>query len=99
MAFGAEVPQAVIEDRKQFFTFMDFSRLTSEVPHLFTQLRANAALIDAQLADGRLFLLGNDPGWADITCYFTLWMARHFVPSAAPLLSGVTAWQSGSARS
>jgi hypothetical protein len=26
-------------------------------------------------------------------------MARHFVPSAAPLLSGVTAWQSGSARS
>ena len=28
------------------------------------------ALIEAQLADGRVFLLGNDPGWADITCYF-----------------------------
>jgi len=88
MALGAEVPRAVVEDRKQFFTFMDFSRLTSEVPHLFTQLRANAALIEAQLADGRLYLLGNEPGWADITCYFPLWMARLFVPSATVLLSG-----------
>ena len=88
MALGAEVPAAVVEDRKQFFTFMDFSRLTSEVPHLFTQLRANAALIEAQFADGRLYLLGSDPGWADITCYFPMWMARLFVPSVTALLSG-----------
>lgn len=96
MALNAEVPASVIEDRKRFFTFMDFSKLSSEVPHLLTQLRANAALIEEQLTDGRPFLLGSVPGWADISAYFPLWMARTFVPAALPLLAGnlrTAAWE------
>lgn len=96
MALNAQVPQTVIEDRKRFFTFMDFNQLSAEVPHLLTQLRANAALIEDQLTDGRPFLLGSAAGWADITAYFPLWMARTFVPSAAPLLAGnlrTTEWE------
>ena len=87
MGLAKEVPAAVINDRKQFFNFMDFSRLEADVPHMLAQLRANADLLEQQLADGREFVFGTEPGWADITSYFPLWMARTFVPSAAPLLA------------
>ncbi len=87
MGLAREVPAAVINDRKQFFNFMDFSRLQADVPHMLAQLRANADLLEQQLADGRPFVFGAEPGWADITSYFPLWMARTFVPAAAPLLA------------
>ena len=90
MGLAKEVPEAVIDDRKQFFNFMDFSRLAADVPHMLAQLRANADLLEQQLEDGREFLLDAAPGWADITCYFPLWMARTFVPTAAPLLAPFT---------
>jgi glutathione S-transferase len=96
MAMTTQVPEAVLADRREFFTFMDFSRLAGEVPHLSTQLRANAALIEDQLADGRPYLLGTACGWADITSYFPIWMARTFVPSAERLLAANTrmhAWE------
>lgn len=87
MALTAEVPEAVITDRKQFFNFMNFERLKEDVPHMLTQLRGNAALLEQQLADGRAFVLGNEPGWADIACYFPIWMARTFVPVSATVLA------------
>ena len=87
MALAREVPEAVIEDRKSFFAFMDFSRLQQDIPHMSTQLRANAALLEQQLSDGRSYLLGPQPGWADISAYFPLWMARTFVPSSQQLLA------------
>ena len=95
MALTDQVPEAVITDRKQFFNFMNFDRLKQDVPHMLSQLRGNLALLEEQLADGRTFLLGANPGWADIACYFPVWMARIFVPAAAPVLEahpGVAAW-------
>lgn len=86
MALTDQVPEAVITDRKQFFNFMNFDRLREDVPHMISQLRGNLALLEDQLADGRTFLLGAKPGWADIACYFPVWMARIFVPAAAPVL-------------
>ena len=86
MALTDQVPEAVITDRKQFFTFMNFERLREDVPHMLSQLRGNLALLEAQLADGRAFLLGAKPGWADIASYFPVWMARTFFPAAAPML-------------
>jgi glutathione S-transferase len=96
MAVTTQVPEAVLADRREFFTFMDFSTLAGEVPHLCTQLRANAHLIEEQLADGRPFLLGTQCGWADITSYFAIWMARTFVPAAQGLLAAnmrMHAWE------
>lgn len=81
-----DLPEPLVADRKQFFNFMDFSRLEQDSPHLSTQLRANARLIEEQLADGRRFLLGDAPGWADICAYFPLWMTRTFVAGAAAML-------------
>jgi glutathione S-transferase len=96
MAMTTQVPEEVLADRREFFTFLDFSRLPGEVPHLATQLRANAALLEEQLADGRSYLLGAACGWADITSYFSIWMARTFVPAAEKLLSAYVrmhAWE------
>ncbi len=96
MALATQVPEAVLADRRQFFAFMDFSRLTADIPHMEGQLRANLELLEAQLADGRPYLLGAACGWADITAYFPLWMARHFVPSLSAVLDAnqrTRAWE------
>jgi glutathione S-transferase len=87
MGLNKEVPEAVVTDRKEFFNFMDFSRLERDVPHLTTQLRANADLVEQQLTDGRPFMFGGAPGWADITTYFPFWMARIFVASSMELFA------------
>ena len=81
------LPQAVIDDRKAFFNFMDFDRLESDLDHLMTQLRAQADLVNQQLADGRAFVLGDEPSLADIHAYFPLWMTRANVAAAASLLA------------
>lgn len=87
------IPAEVIEDRKGFFNFMDFDRLEQDIPHLYTQLRANLVLLDSMLADGRAYLLGARPGWADINAYFPVWMARGNIGDAARLLEPFTALQ------
>jgi glutathione S-transferase len=80
------LPQAVIDDRKAFFNFMDFDHLGDDLLHLTTQLRAHADLVNEQLADGRSYLLGTEPSLADIHAYFPLWMTRANVAAAASLL-------------
>ena len=79
------LPREVIEDRKAFFNFMDFDALETDIPHLTTQFRAHADLVDQQL-NGRQFLLGEAPGWGDINAYFPVWMARANVPTAGDIL-------------
>jgi glutathione S-transferase len=88
MTVNKDLPEPLLADRRQLFTFMTPEHDNAAVPHLLSQLRVNAALLDGQLADGRAFLLGDAPGWADLTCYFVLWMARAFLPSAAGVLAG-----------
>jgi glutathione S-transferase len=90
------LPQAVIDDRKAFFNFMDFDRLDDDVPHLHAQLRAQVDLVEQQLADGRPYLLGDQPGLADIHAWFPVWMTRGNVPTAAEILAGcdrLEAWE------
>jgi glutathione S-transferase len=84
------LPDAIIADRKAFFNFMDFDTLEAEMPHLMTQLRAHADLLEQQLADGRSFWLGEHPGLADIHAYFPVWMARGNIPVADALLGPYT---------
>lgn len=90
------LPDALMADRKAFFNFMDFERLEAEIPHLHTQLRAQADLVDQQLADGRAFVLGSTPGLADVNAYFPVWMARGHVPIANEIFAPyvrLAAWE------
>jgi len=81
------IPTEVIEDRKSFFNFMNFDQLESDVPHLFTQFRAHLELVDRMLADGRDYVLGGGPTFADVDAYFPVWMARGNIGQAESLLA------------
>jgi len=95
MGVNEEIPEPVLRDREQFFNFMDFGTLPQEIPHLYGQLLAQATLVDDQLADGRRYLFGDNPGWGDICAYFVIWMCRNNVPVAAGYfesLANLNAW-------
>jgi len=90
------LPQAIINDRKAFFKFMDFDMLERDIPHLSTQLRAQADLVNEQLADGRDYVFGNERSLADVHAYFVVWMVRGHVPTAQKLFAGydrMLAWE------
>jgi glutathione S-transferase len=90
------LPEAIIKDRKAFFNFMDFATLEQEIPYLTTQLRAQADLVEQELADGRDYFFGDMPGLADIQAYFVVWMARGNVPTAERIFAGrhrMMAWE------
>ena len=53
-------------------------------------------LLDTMLADGRPYILGDAPSWADILGYFPVWMCRGNIRDGAALLtrySGIAAWE------
>ena len=96
MGINKEVPEAVIEDRKRFFNFMDFDRLEAEVPHMYTQLLGHLDLLDQHLSDDREFFLGAVPTLADVNVYFVLWLCRTFLPPLHVRLAAlprVCAWE------
>jgi glutathione S-transferase len=57
--------------------------MKAAVPHMAAQLRAHAALVSEQLADGRAFLSGERPGLVDANAFYNLWFVRSFHAPAA----------------
>lgn len=98
MGLNSEIPEPLLNDRKAFFNFMDFAELESSAPHMYTQFLAQLEFLEAQLSDGREFLLGEKPGLVDIAGYFPLWMARGNFPQVADWLRPYTYLPSWEAR-
>jgi glutathione S-transferase len=97
MGTNTELPEDILQDRREFFNFLDFSTLQQQLPHLFSQFRAHLQLVETMLSDGRDFLLGDRPGWSDILAYFPLWMCRGNIATAEELvqpLPAVLLWES-----
>lgn len=93
---AAAMPEGLIAERERYFTNLDFSRFDVDAAYHRAQIAAHLALIEAQLADGRPFLLGDAPEWVDIGAYFPVWMLAGHVPSAAELvgrLPRLIAWR------
>ena len=86
MGTNLDLPEAVLADRFAFFDFLDREQLPTQVPHLFAQFRAGLQYLEDMLSDGRTFLLGSDPGWADASCYAPVWMCRGNIAGAGQLL-------------
>jgi len=85
----AQWPEAFRDDRQYLFPDIDFDSVGGEAAHARSQFRAHAALLAAQLEDGRHFLSGAAPGLADVQAYPFVWMARGAIADvAAELLSG-----------
>jgi len=91
---GATVPPAFIEDRTKMMPGRSFADIPKQAPHAREQIRALLALLEAQLADGRPFLLGRDFGLADAACWHPLWFLR-LAPESPALtqpLRSLRAW-------
>ena len=90
------MPDGLLAERSCYFTNLNFSRFEADAPYFRAQLEAHADLIERQLADGRDYLLGDGPEWADIGAYFPLWMLDGHVASGPAILAGkqmLARWQ------
>ena len=96
MGTNEGLPEDLLSDRMQFFEFMDFAQLPDQLPHLYAQFGAHIQRVEQMLSDGRRFVLGELPGWADILAYFPIWMSHGNIPNSAELFVGLDAlalWQ------
>ena len=83
---GAAVSKDFIEDRTKLMGGnLDFKMLIQSAPLAADQLRAHAQWIDLQLADGRPFLLGEQPSLADAAVYHPVWFLRSLPPTKSAL--------------
>jgi glutathione S-transferase len=81
---GPAVPKAFIEDRSRLMGGgRGFEEAMRAGPPAAEQLRAHAAFLATQLADGRAFLLGDEPSLADFGAYHPVWFLRAVPPTAA----------------
>jgi glutathione S-transferase len=96
MGLNDQLPADLMQDRREFFSHMDFDRLQARAPHMFGQVLASVTLLEEQLSDGRAFLTADRPGLADASAYYVLWMCRGFVAAMNGLLepfARVAAWE------
>jgi glutathione S-transferase len=76
-------PEAFRKDRESVFPDIDFHAAAQGLDHAKQQYEGHAALIDRQLADGRLFLSGARPGLVDAFVHPFVWMLRANLPDVA----------------
>ena len=73
---GPKVPEEFIEDRSKLRgAKFDLERMRAAIPQMRDQLRAHLGWIEAQLSDGRQWLLG-EFSLADVSAYMNVWYAR-----------------------
>ncbi len=81
------LPDDIQEDRRAFFSYMDFDTLEEQLPHLFSQFSAHLNLLEDMLSDNRRYLGGDQPGWLDILGYFPVWMSQANIAGSEALLA------------
>ncbi|MBR1229309.1 MULTISPECIES: glutathione S-transferase family protein [unclassified Bradyrhizobium] len=82
-SLGDKVPQDFIDDRTKLRGQpFDVKAMAAALPHHRDQFRSQAALIEAQLAHGGKFLLG-EFSVADAGCYMNIWYVRSNLPELA----------------
>jgi glutathione S-transferase len=92
MGFGMGIfPPDFVADRKRMAPGgIDEALARSLVPCKVDEVRAKVTLLDEQLADGRVFLLGDEASLADFAVYHPLWAMRDF-PAAQRLFDEMQA--------
>jgi glutathione S-transferase len=94
-AIGPAVPKEFIEDRSKLMGGrMDFGAVMKMGATATEQLRAHASFLELQLADGRPWLLGSAPSYADFSAYHPVWFLRNIPPVAKTLeeFTHLSAW-------
>lgn len=86
---GDRVPADFIEDRTRLRgAKFDVDAMRAAVPRMRDQFRAHAEWIEAQLGDGRPWLLG-DFSLADVSAYMNIWYTRSNLSVADQAIAGL----------
>ena len=86
---GDKVPRDFIEDRERLRgARFDVEAMKAAIPHMRDQFRAHVGWIEAQLGDGREWLLG-EFSLADVNAYMNVWYTRSNLPKADQALAGL----------
>lgn len=72
-----QIDDAFFEDRKKLFG-MDRDRMIKAAPHQTAQFMGWLARLEDALSDGRTFLGGDAPGYADCAAGMNVWFQGHF---------------------
>ncbi|KIN63986.1 putative glutathione S-transferase-related protein [Sulfitobacter noctilucicola] len=79
-AAGDNLDKHFAADRGRLYLGEDWAaglkKANADLPHLVSQLRAPLTWLNAQMADGRAFLLGNAPAAIDAQIYHVVWFLR-----------------------
>jgi glutathione S-transferase len=92
---GDALPQAFLDDRAKLSGGrIDLTAMKQHAPAARDQVRASAAMLAAQLGDGRRFLLGDAFSLADAACYHPIWFLRRLPGGASAFedLAALNAW-------
>jgi glutathione S-transferase len=77
---GSDLPKDFAEDRGRLYLGEDWAeglkRANEQLPHLVAQVRAPLSWLNAQMSDGRSFLLGSEPAAIDAQMYHNVWFIR-----------------------
>jgi len=88
---GDNLPQDFAEDRGRLYLGSDWAEglkaANETLPHLAAQMRGPLHWLNNQLADGRKFLLGDDPAAIDAQFYHIIWFLRGRWPQGPEFLS------------
>jgi glutathione S-transferase len=69
--------------------------IKANAPRMHNRLRIELEWLESQLADGRKYLLAEQPGLADLSVYHCVWFVRRWGPPVADILTPyprLTAW-------
>jgi len=95
LVFGTladKIAQDFIADREQLRGGkFDIAAMTSAIPQMRDQYRANLQWIDAQLADGRKWMCGDQISLCDINAYMNVWYVRSNLPILDQMLAEFSA--------
>ena len=84
LIFGSladKVPQEFIADREKLRgAKFDVAAMTAALPQMRDLFRANVQWIEAQLADGRKWMCGDQISLCDINAYMNIWYVRNNLP-------------------
>jgi glutathione S-transferase len=87
-SLGDKVPQDFIKDREQLRgQKFDVEAMKAAIPQMRDQFRAHVGWIEAQLGDGRTWLLGNNASLVDINAYMNAWYVRNHLPDMTSMLA------------
>jgi glutathione S-transferase len=74
---GGKIPQELVDERRPFFGVdLDPAALLPKRGIFLQRLNAHMAWLSETLADGRQFILGEDPSAADLSAYHPIWFAQ-----------------------